>query len=107
MSAALDANAFYAFLRKQEGKPYDFMGLIGAFITRREWDKPDKWWCSELQAAALMHIGLVNPLCTEADKISPRDLLLMIAGVQQNRVRLFERIGHGAAYLKTLTLNGD
>jgi len=38
-------------VRSQVGKPYD-IGAIFGFLTRRNWEKTDKWFCSELVAWA-------------------------------------------------------
>jgi uncharacterized protein YycO len=37
--------------RSQVGKPYD-IGAIFGFVARRDWEKTDKWFCSELVAWA-------------------------------------------------------
>ncbi len=42
----------YEFAREQLGKPYDTIGVIGLGL-RREWNRPDAWWCSELVEAAI------------------------------------------------------
>lgn len=71
---------FYSFLRAQLGKPYD-VDAIAAFVAGRDWQRPDAWFCSELQAAALAHCGwFANALATEFNKITPRDLLLIVSG---------------------------
>lgn len=76
----VQADMFHAFLRAQVGKPYD-LGAIGALVFEREWRQTDKWFCSELQAAALEHCGFFSsPLCTDNWKITPRDLLLILSG---------------------------
>jgi uncharacterized protein YycO len=36
-------------VRSQVGKPYD-IGAIFGFVARRDWEKTDKWFCSELVA---------------------------------------------------------
>jgi len=38
-------------VRSQVGKPYD-IGAIFGFVARRNWEKTDKWFCSELVAWA-------------------------------------------------------
>lgn len=71
---------FLDFLRAQVGKPYD-VTAIAAFVAGRDWQEPDSWFCSELQAAALVNAGwFVYPLATGISQITPRDLLLMISG---------------------------
>lgn len=74
------AGKFYAFLRSQLGKPYDVEAII-AFVARRDWQEPDSWFCSEIQAAALVACGwFASPLATEFNHITPRDLLLIVSG---------------------------
>ena len=74
------ADRFHAFLRSQIGKPYDLEAII-AFVTRRDWQQPDAWFCSELQAAGLAACGWFEAsLATEFNHITPRDLLLIISG---------------------------
>ena len=71
---------FHKFLKEQIGKPYD-KTAIAAFVARRNWQEGDSWFCSELQAAALVHCGwFSSPLATEFNHITPRDLLLIISG---------------------------
>ena len=72
-------DAFHAFLRAQIGKPYD-LTAIEALALGRDWTTPDSWFCSELQAAALRTCGwFASDLATQAAKITPRDLLLMLS----------------------------
>ncbi|WP_152535937.1 hypothetical protein [Bradyrhizobium sp. Ai1a-2] len=74
------ADRFYTFLRKQIGEPYDTTAVL-AFVTGRDWREPDSWFCSELQAAALVECGwFAAPLATEFSHITPRDLLLIVSG---------------------------
>jgi len=74
------ADTFHAFLRQQVGKPYDIAAIL-AVLARRDWQRPDAWFCSELQAAALAHYGwFASSLATEFNHITPRDLLLIISG---------------------------
>jgi hypothetical protein len=71
---------FQAFLRSQLGKPYDTTAIL-AFVAARDWQEKDSWFCSELQAAALVACGwFASPLATEFNHITPRDLLLIVSG---------------------------
>ncbi len=81
LPAAADMTAnFYGFLQAQIGKPYDFEA-IAAFVAERDWQIPDAWFCSELMAAGLVYCGwFAAPLATEFNKITPRDLLLIVSG---------------------------
>ena len=47
-----DPAAAHRFARKQVGKKYDYMGMIGA-PWRSKWDHPHRWYCSELVEACL------------------------------------------------------
>lgn len=67
----MQSRAFYRFLRAQVGKPYDHSAIWG-FASGRDWREDDSWICSELQAAALEHAGIVpNQLYLAANKITP------------------------------------
>lgn len=46
-----DEAAAIRWARSQKGKPYDWAGAIGLGF-HREWNDPDKWWCSEIIAGA-------------------------------------------------------
>jgi hypothetical protein len=69
---------FLDFLRAQLGKPYD-VEAIAALVAERDWRKPDAWFCSELQAAALEAAGYMLPLAADVAKITPRDLLILLS----------------------------
>jgi hypothetical protein len=71
--------AFFSFLKEQDGKPYDLTAIV-AIIAQRDWREPDSWFCSELQAAALEACGYLPPLAADVNKITPRDLLLILSG---------------------------
>jgi hypothetical protein len=69
--------AFYSFLFTQLGKPYDKTAIV-AFAFHRDWQEEDSWFCSEMQAAALLASKfLPNPLSEVANVITPRDCLLI------------------------------
>jgi uncharacterized protein YycO len=70
---------FIDFLGAQIGKPYD-IDAIAALVVGRDWRKPDAWFCSELQAAALEACGWLPMLAADVSKITPRDLLLIASG---------------------------
>lgn len=52
------------------GKKYDWSG-IGGFITRRDKENPNRWFCSELVAYCLLKAGIVL-LNMKCYKQSPR-----------------------------------
>lgn len=66
-----DPEAALAYARGQIGKSYDYTGVLGIGFNR-EWDSPDKWWCSELVEAAIAAAGrrrFRNPR-----RITPQDV---------------------------------
>lgn len=74
------ADSFHCFLRAQLGKPYDFIAIAGIAIGR-DWQSAERWFCSELIAAALCQCGVFPPhLATELNHVTPRDVLLIVSG---------------------------
>lgn len=72
---------YYAFLRKQIGKPYDHEGIAG-FIVGRNWQRDDAWFCSELVAAGLQASGyLPYKLASPSNRITPPDLVLVLSAL--------------------------
>jgi hypothetical protein len=72
---------FFAFLTSQIGKPYDALAIV-SFAAGRDWQAPDSWFCSELQAAALAACGLFpERLAVGFSHITPRDLLLLVGAM--------------------------
>ncbi len=63
------------FAERQVGKPYDW-GAIFSLPFRGHWDEDDKWFCSELCAAAFLEAGLCL-INEDQSRITPRDLLIM------------------------------
>ncbi|WP_448577461.1 YiiX/YebB-like N1pC/P60 family cysteine hydrolase [Thermosphaera sp.] len=62
------------FARAQIGKPYDYWGVL-RFIIRRDPTQPnDRWFCSELVFAALLHGGVRLLERVPAHRASPGDL---------------------------------
>lgn len=68
------------FLRQQVGKAYDWSTILG-FATGRYWLTPNKWICSELQAAALEKAGIIPALYLQPSKITPVGLLNTISAL--------------------------
>jgi len=72
-----------AFMRQQEGKPYDVPGILGFVFRRPMGASQDRWFCSELVFAAYEHAG-ISLLRSPAYKVKPCDLamspLLTLAG---------------------------
>jgi uncharacterized protein YycO len=71
-----DAQAAYAFLKKQVGKPYDYQGVVGIGL-HRDWQEDDSWSCAELAAQAAAEGGS-NPFDNEFHhRITPQSLLML------------------------------
>lgn len=83
-TAAQEAT-FYATLKSQLGKPYDWTA-IAAFFVNRDWRETDSWFCSELQAWALEQAGIFQHLVLPSNKIDPGDLLLLCSARVNVRV---------------------
>ena len=62
--------AFYDFLHKQVGKPYDKKAILG-FVTGRNWRDDDAWFCDELQARAGEISTLFPFLYLDASGLTP------------------------------------
>lgn len=72
--------AFLAFITSQVGKPYDVEAIV-SLVLERNWQDPKAWFCSELMASALVHCGwFSSPIATTFNKVTPRDLLLIVSG---------------------------
>ena len=49
---------FREFIAEQVGKKYDYWGILG-FLRRRDLERGESWFCSELFAAACQEAGVV------------------------------------------------
>lgn len=80
-ATAIQEKAFYDFLHRQVGKPYDTEALW-AFVVNRDWREHDSWICSEVQSAA-GEISLIfpKPLYLAANKITPVGCALAFSAV--------------------------
>ena len=72
--------AFYDFLRKQLGKPYDKSAILG-FMTGRNWREDDAWICSELVSRAAEMATILPYLYLAASKISPGGAILAFSAI--------------------------
>ena len=87
-----------AFAHAQIGKPYDFSDIVGIALNTG-WHTADKWICSELVLASLLHagVGALNVLECVSNRIDPDRLHLsplLIGGVYYesiNDVQLYKR----------------
>lgn len=71
---------FYSFLNRHLNEPYDHQAILG-FAAHIDLHAPHHTICSAFMALGLRQCGwFANPLGIPAHQISPRDLLLIIAG---------------------------
>jgi hypothetical protein len=83
----LQQQSYYAFVKSQEGKPYDWRAIL-AFGAGRNWRKPDSWICSELQAAAgesadiwgMLDAQGARQLFLATNRITPGMLAMLVSG---------------------------
>lgn len=70
-------DAFVEALTAELGKKYDIGGIFG-HVFRRNWQATDKWFCSELIAAASQRCSypILNISEKKSGRVTPRDLLL-------------------------------
>lgn len=61
-------------LKSQIDKKYDWGGVLG-FLSRRNWDKDDRWFCSELVVWACEQVGY-RLFAERSNRITPRDLYI-------------------------------
>jgi uncharacterized protein YycO len=69
--------AIESFAKAQVGKAYD-CGAIAGVLLHRDWRCTDKWFCSELVAAAFEQAVPLLNVSEEVNRIVPRDLLLSL-----------------------------
>lgn len=84
--AADQATAFYAFLLKEVGKPYDMEAiceLADGFLTGESpnWTDPPSWICSALQTGALLAAGIIKGAPATVRLATPRDVLIACAAL--------------------------
>lgn len=63
------------YLRDQIGKPYDYMAVAG-MPFRQDWQSDNRWFCSELIAAAFAQAGIPLLDATDYYRVTPRDIYL-------------------------------
>ena len=72
--ASLDLDAFWAWLREQDGKPYDTGGAMGSALrTVRNREDYGRLFCSELAAGGLKAGGAIRDI--NPSEVDPRDLV--------------------------------
>lgn len=68
-----DARA-WQFCRDQIGKLYDVGALFAFPFQRRDWESPNRWFCSELPVAAANAAGAHYYRDSELSRITPGEL---------------------------------
>ena len=75
LSVEDDENLFRA-MKSQVGKPYDYTGVLG-FLFHRDWQKEERWFCSELIAWAFSKVGTrILADSVRKSRVSPEHLLM-------------------------------
>jgi uncharacterized protein YycO len=73
---------FEQFLRRQVGKEYDFRAIWALFLTSRDWQDPNKWFCAELVAGAFIECGIFpKHLAVAVNRITVRDVLFLASAL--------------------------
>lgn len=72
------SNDLLKFLRVQEGKPYNFKGILGV-LTDQDWTDQKAWYCSQLWSAAMQYSKIINPIPKAVTNFTPEDTLLVSA----------------------------
>jgi len=70
--------AFMTFLNAQNGKPYNFKGILGV-LTDSDWTDQKAWYCSQLWAAAMQAGNVIGQLPKAITNFTPEDALLVSA----------------------------
>jgi len=65
-------NRFLEYIESQIGSKYDYNAFIGFILPKRDWNKPSKWFCSEIIAAGFKQIGV--DFDEQSSRVSPDDL---------------------------------
>lgn len=71
---------YESFVQAQIGKPYDVKAIV-AMLVQRDWRDPNKWFCSELIAAAFEECKVFSRLPSAVNHILPRDIALMVSAL--------------------------
>ena len=67
--------ATWVFIKSQIGKGYDWKAIV-SFPFRRSWQDNDRWFCSEVVAAALIRGG--KHIKLSSNRVTPRDLWVLL-----------------------------
>ena len=71
-----DMNTAAAWGETQLGKPYDYVGVVGLGL-HRDWEKDDKWWCSEFAAEFLVQGGFAPYRADAIQRLTPQHLWML------------------------------
>ena len=63
----------YEFFLSQQGKKYDYTGLIGYAIKDRDFQENDAWFCSEVGETSFIKGG-TSHFKSKRSNVSPKDL---------------------------------
>lgn len=73
-----------SFLRAQNGKEYDFRAIWALFLTSRDWQDPQRWFCAELVAGALVECGIFpRHLAVALNRVTVRDVLFLASALTE------------------------
>lgn len=64
----------FIWLEHVLGADYDFGGVIGFPFNTRDWESEDRWFCSELGAAAVIASGWVKNPMRRLFRVTPNQL---------------------------------
>ena len=76
--------SFLNFIENKQGSAYDWTAIVGFGVPNRNWNETNKWFCSEIVAAAFNTIG--HNIGKFSHRVSPVDLL--------RYPKLLERVYH-------------
>lgn len=66
-----EREGLYSAVKQREGCGYDISAIVG-WPLKRNWQAPDKWFCSELYAQAVLEVGLFGQIPKR--RITPTDM---------------------------------
>ena len=72
-------STFLGYIESQIGSKYDFLAIVGFIFPKREWDKPNKWFCSEIIAAGFKKIGIAFE--EKSSGITPDELYFSLENI--------------------------
>lgn len=70
------------FCLQEIGKKYDYMALLGFVTSTMRVDQPDRWFCSELVAAALIQAALLPSAVEVPCRTDPNRLMVEVQAMR-------------------------